>query len=119
MVKLAEVYIAERFIFTRNFFESQNPRFIIKSGFKSRAGYNGARTVIARGTNNLLCTAVVQIQAFETGMIEEVGDESLAMTFFLLVIFLMITSTWGMLFTKYILNFCKIELITHLKRANP
>ena len=23
----------------------QNPRFIIESGFKSRAGYNGARTV--------------------------------------------------------------------------
>ena len=25
---------------------NQNPRFIIESGFKSRAGYNGARTVI-------------------------------------------------------------------------
>ena len=31
--------------FTRNFPEPQNPRFIIESGFKSRAGYNGARTV--------------------------------------------------------------------------
>ena len=30
---------------TRNFFEFQNPRFIIESGFKSRADYNGARTV--------------------------------------------------------------------------
>ena len=45
MVKLAEVFIAEGFIFTRNFFDSQNPRFIFKSGFKSRAGYNGARMV--------------------------------------------------------------------------
>ena len=47
MLKIAEVYIAEWFIFTRNFFESQNPRFIIESGFKSRAGYNGARTVVS------------------------------------------------------------------------
>ena len=30
---------------TRNISESQNPWFIIESGFKSRAGYNGARTV--------------------------------------------------------------------------
>ena len=31
--------------FPGNFSEPQNPRFIIESGFKSRAGYNGARTV--------------------------------------------------------------------------
>ena len=30
---------------TRNLFETQNPRFIIESGFKSRAGYNGAHTI--------------------------------------------------------------------------
>ena len=30
---------------TRNFSESQNPRLIIESTFKSRAGYNGAHTV--------------------------------------------------------------------------
>jgi hypothetical protein len=30
---------------TRNFSEPQNLQFIIKSGFKSRAGYNGAYTV--------------------------------------------------------------------------
>ena len=30
---------------TRNFSEPQNPRFIIESGFKSRAGYAGTRTV--------------------------------------------------------------------------
>ena len=30
---------------TRNFSEPKIPRFIIKSSFKSRAGYNGARTV--------------------------------------------------------------------------
>ena len=41
-----EVYITERFIFTRNFVGSQNFRFIIESSFKSRSGYNGARTVI-------------------------------------------------------------------------
>ena len=29
-----------------NFFDLKNPRFLIESGFKSRAGYNGARTVI-------------------------------------------------------------------------
>ena len=29
----------------RNFFELQNSRFKIESSFKSRAGYNGARTV--------------------------------------------------------------------------
>ena len=42
---LAAVYTAERFELQGNFFEPQNPRFIIESGFKSRAGYNGARTV--------------------------------------------------------------------------
>ena len=30
---------------TRNFSEPQNLQFIIKSGFKSRVGYNGACTV--------------------------------------------------------------------------
>ena len=30
----------------RNFSEPQNPQFIIESGFKSRAGYNGARRVV-------------------------------------------------------------------------
>ena len=29
----------------RKLFKTQNLRFIIESGFKSRAGYNGARTV--------------------------------------------------------------------------
>ena len=29
-----------------NFSDLKNPRFIIESGFKSRAGYIGARTVI-------------------------------------------------------------------------
>ena len=40
-----------------NFSEPKNPRFIIESGFKSRAGYNGARTVykssIAKETSYL------------------------------------------------------------------
>ena len=31
---------------TRNFSEPQNPQLIIESGFKSRAGYDGARTVV-------------------------------------------------------------------------
>ena len=39
------VYTAERFVIQRNFSDLKNPRFIIKSGFKSRAGNNGARTV--------------------------------------------------------------------------
>ena len=30
---------------TYNFSEPQNPRFVIESSFKSRAGYNGARMV--------------------------------------------------------------------------
>ena len=45
IIILAAVYIAERLELHGNFFEPQNPRFIIESGFKSRAGYNGARTV--------------------------------------------------------------------------
>ena len=45
IIILAAVYIAERLELQGNFFEPQNPRFIIESGFKSRAGYNGARTV--------------------------------------------------------------------------
>ena len=48
-VKLAAVYTAERFALQGNFFGPQNPRFIFKSGFKSRAGYNGARMVIFIG----------------------------------------------------------------------
>ena len=32
----------------RNFSDLKNPRFIIESGFKSRAGYNGARTVFGK-----------------------------------------------------------------------
>ena len=39
------VYIAERFVIQWNFSDLKNLRFIIESGFKSRAGYNGARTV--------------------------------------------------------------------------
>ena len=39
------VYTAERFMLHWNFSEPKNPRFIIESGFKSRAGNNGARTV--------------------------------------------------------------------------
>ena len=41
------VYIAERFVIHRSFSDLENPRFIIESGFKSRAGNNGARTVFA------------------------------------------------------------------------
>ena len=37
---------------TRNFSESQNLRFIIESGFKSRAGYDGARRVYSLITGN-------------------------------------------------------------------
>ena len=39
------VYIAERFVIPWNVFDLKNLRFIIESGFKLRAGYNGARTV--------------------------------------------------------------------------
>ena len=31
---------------TRNISQTQYPRFLIESGFKSRAGYNGACTVL-------------------------------------------------------------------------
>ena len=53
-VKLAAVYATERLVFTRNFSEPQNPRFIIKSGFNSRAGYNGARTVVKSGLGKII-----------------------------------------------------------------
>ena len=39
------VYTAERFVLQEKNSEPQNPRFIIESGFKSRAVYNGARLV--------------------------------------------------------------------------
>ena len=42
------VYIAERFVIQWNFSDLKNPRFIIESGFKSRAGYNGVRTVVKK-----------------------------------------------------------------------
>ena len=48
------VYNAERFVIRWNFYDLKNPRFIIKSGFKSRAGYNGARTVYAIDFSELL-----------------------------------------------------------------
>ena len=34
---------------TKNFFKAQNPRLINESGFKSRAAYDGARTVYKCG----------------------------------------------------------------------
>ena len=42
---LSAVYTAERFVLQKNFSGPQNPRFIIESGFKSRAVFNGACTV--------------------------------------------------------------------------
>ena len=39
------VYTAERFVIQWNFSDLKNPRFIIESGFKSRAGYDDTRTV--------------------------------------------------------------------------
>ena len=39
------VYNAERSVIQWNFFGLKNPRFIIESGFKSRAGYNDTRRV--------------------------------------------------------------------------
>ena len=44
-VKSSAVYAAERSLVQGNFYEPQNPQFIIKNGFKSRAGYDGGRTV--------------------------------------------------------------------------
>ena len=44
-VKLAAVYTAERFVYSRNFSEPQNLRFINESSFKSIAGYDGACTI--------------------------------------------------------------------------
>ena len=49
------VYTAERFVLQDT--EPQNPWFIIESGFKSRAGYNGAHTVnkfLGHGYSELL-----------------------------------------------------------------
>ena len=39
------VYAAERFTMHWNFSDPTNPRFVIESGFKSRAGYNGVCTL--------------------------------------------------------------------------
>ena len=43
-----------------NFSEPKNPRFIIESGFKSRAGNNGARTVV-KSPETTLCNPVVPV----------------------------------------------------------
>ena len=59
---------------TRNFSESQNPRFIIESSFKSRAGYNGACRVnllITGNSNNPTwngkpCASPVSLSRFHT-----------------------------------------------------
>ena len=45
-IKLAAVYTAEWFVLNETFSYLQNPWFIIENEFKSRAGYNGARTVL-------------------------------------------------------------------------
>jgi hypothetical protein len=42
------VYTAERFVIQWNFFDLKNPRFIIESGFKSRAVSNQERVIMAR-----------------------------------------------------------------------
>ena len=44
--KVDAAYAAEGFV-TRKFFKTQNSWLINKSVFKSRAGYNGARTVFS------------------------------------------------------------------------
>ena len=49
----------------RIFFDSQNLRFIIESGFKSRASYNGARTVSETSSMNWLCFRWKRIQYAE------------------------------------------------------
>ena len=41
---LGTIYVVNKEILQKN------PRFVIKSGFKSRAGYNGACTVVISGT---------------------------------------------------------------------
>ena len=46
-----------------NFSEPKNPRFIIESGFKSRAGNNGARTVYGI-IQNLQTSPISQISFF-------------------------------------------------------
>ena len=48
------VYTAERLVLHWNFSEPKNPRFIIESGFKSRASNNGARTVIHLLRNSVI-----------------------------------------------------------------
>ena len=37
---------------------AKNPRFVIESGFKSKAGYNGARTVCKTCRNNIIHSAL-------------------------------------------------------------
>ena len=46
--KNAAAYAAERLVLHKNFFKNQNPRLINKSGFKSRAAYDVARTVYVK-----------------------------------------------------------------------
>ena len=45
MGKNAAAYAAERLVLQETFSKLKNPRFRNESGFKSRAAYNGARTV--------------------------------------------------------------------------
>ena len=61
------VYNAEWFILQGNFSEPKNLRFIIESGFKSRAGYNGARTVLSH---------CVQMQKLEIILVFETLEKS-------------------------------------------
>ena len=49
--KNSAAYAAERLKFLFHFFKAQNPRLINESGLKSRAAYDGARTV-GKGTFN-------------------------------------------------------------------
>ena len=44
---MAAAYAAERPLFLDSFFKTQNPQLINESGFKSRAAYNGARTIVS------------------------------------------------------------------------
>jgi hypothetical protein len=45
-VYFTAAYAAEHLLLQKNFFETQNPRLINKSSFKSGAAYDGVRTVV-------------------------------------------------------------------------
>ena len=53
-------------LISRNFSDSQNPRFILECGFKSRVGYNGAHTVCEAIKTKQIYVLIVKVNILHT-----------------------------------------------------